>query len=225
MRASFRPEIACGLGLIENAAGQIPKRGGSFLHVLTARNDLRLGDAVGDPAAAAGVKIVQNRNQAIERVGEFGLGCLARVEFVPQRTQQRRLVLREQWKNTIRRRAFALGGSGAGDGIVNERVASVDFHDVMHKQQPDDPRDVDFLARVFGKNGGHECKLPAVLSGIFAPGEPGQRRLPQDRFQLVELQNELNLAREAGLGRFGRGRGHGGAFIFSTRAQLRDSFG
>jgi hypothetical protein len=107
--------------------------------VPVAGHDLIGGYPVLLPGFALGPVIVQHRLEAIQGGGVLGFRCLASLKFLPDGPQFGGLIGRQQTKYAIRGGVLPFRLVHRPGVIVNERVAGVDFHQVVdqhHLQHP-----------------------------------------------------------------------------------------
>ena len=172
--------------------------------VAVAGDDAVVGDAVFFPTAALHAAVEQHRLEAVAGGGEFGLGRFLRLEFVPQPAKLARLVGGQQAEDAVGGDRLALVLVDHRGVVVGERVAGVDFDEIVDDEHFQDVEDVE--ARPVGVLGEHddaEAEMPRMLGVVLGAAALGVERLAEDFLQLVALGDEPDLADEAGGGGFG----------------------
>ena len=147
------------------------------------------------PGAALRVEVVKLRDKAIERGGEARFRGRGALEFMPQRLKFLLLIGRQQSEDSLGCALLSLRLITLG--IVDIRVAGIDFDDVVNENHPDDLADVEGLVGMLGENDRHKREMPAVLGGILTASAVQQISAPVDTLQLVEFKDEVELLRQS----------------------------
>ena len=150
--------------------------------------DLGAGDAVLAPGSALGVEVEEQGLKAVKSSSEAGFGAFAGFEFLPELAEAASLVGRQQAVEAVRGGALAFGLQSSRFLVVDEGIAGVDLHDVVHEQHGDDARDVGSRRGVVGQYEGEDGDVPGVLGVVFAAFLRGDEVAAQDALGQVEFQ-------------------------------------
>ena len=151
---------------------------------------------MGAPAAATGVHVLQQRLQAIERVGVLGLTRVLRFELVPERMKPGTLVAWQQTEHSFSCRALPLLFGLVRSDVVGEGVAGINFHEVVDGDELEYATKVQVARCVLAQRERGQRKLPRVLGRILQTRIIDQRRPADDCFQRVGLDEKRHLPRE-----------------------------
>jgi riboflavin biosynthesis pyrimidine reductase len=153
-------------------------------------------DVVRAPAAAAGMRVQDERLQPVEGVGISCLGGFGRLELLPSSAKGRGLVGWQHSEDPLGGGALALRLGVVAGGVVRKRVAGVDFHEVVNCDKFEHAQQVNAGGRVLEQRNRREREVPGVLRRILEPREIDERCATKDCFQLVRLNQKCDLPRE-----------------------------
>lgn len=183
-----------------------PEIGAAFGDVGVAGEDAVGGDAVFFPRGALGRAIQQHRMKAVHGGGEFGLGGLAGFKLIPERAELGGLTGWQESKNAVGGEALARVLVSHVFRVVGKRVAGVDFDEVVDDHHFERAEHVEVWdVGVLGEGHHQQAKAPGMFGVVFGATADGVYRLPENVFELIDLDDEGDLARET----FERSGAHG----------------
>ena len=119
------------------------------------------GDAVTAPGRPFGAAIQQHGLEAVDCGGKLRLGCLARLEFIPESAEFTRLVRWQKAEDPVGGDGFALVLGRHRPGVVGKRVTGVDLHEVVNDEHLEHAQNVELRpVRVLGERDDDETKVP-----------------------------------------------------------------
>ena len=164
------------------------------------------GDAVFFPRGAFGRAIQQHRVKAVHGGGEFSFGGLAGFKLIPERAELGGLTGRQEPQNAVSGEALARVLVSHVFRVVGERVAGVDFDEVVDDHHLERAEHVEVRdVGVLGEGDHQQTETPGVFGVVFGATADGVHRLPENIFELIDLDDEGDLARET----FERSGAHG----------------
>ncbi len=151
--------------------------------------------------------IEQDRLEAIERLGEAGIGGFGGFEFAPQVVQPLALLRRQPAEDHDRGVFLAFGLQGGIDRVEQGRIAALDFDQIVDQQHFDDPADSDRTHGVFGEDDAEQGQVPGMFGGVFTSRAVGDAIGADDAFQTVGFDKKAQLRAQAGIKHFKPGHG------------------
>ena len=198
-------EMAGGDGLAEQLLDGCPEDGGAIGDGSVTALGLFVGDVVLAPTAALGAGVEQHGLEAVAGVGEFRFGRGARFKLIPQGAELAGLIARQEAEDAVGGAGFAVVLVDHGGGVVGERVAGVDFNEVVNEPHFEDAQDIEVRdVCMLGEDHDAQAEGPRVFGVVFGAAAPRVDRLAENFLQLVALGDEGDLLGETLQGGVGR---------------------
>lgn len=146
------------------------------------------------PSGSFRVVVVEQGLEAVERRRKSCLGGSSGFEFLPERLKFSTLVGGKHRKEMGSSPPFLNDFFPPYRFIVEEEIADLDLNQVVDQEHLNDLRKIELSRRgMFGKQEGHQGKVPGMLRGILSARAIQEQGSPFHPFQLVAFQYETDL--------------------------------